>query len=256
MRFNPPPNWPPLPPDWRPAPDWQPDPSWPPPPPGWALWVDDQPRYAPTEPGPPHRSGAQKWWIIGGAVLAVVALVAGGTVVATKLSRDDAASPASTTTTPFNGLTIVPTHPPEPTDFTVWTPVGGIDATFTNNGRTARLDAHDNPTAAWAGLIQPGDPACSLRFTGRVRSAAGGYAIGLTTIANPAGPDPGPIPTPPDNDWHTIDVTITKAGEVSVDLDGQATLRRTTAPTCGRPAIRATAGATEFADVLVGQVAP
>lgn len=139
-------------------------------------------------------------------MLAVVALVAGGTVVATKLSRDNAASVPSTTTAPFNGLTIVPTHPPEPTDFNVWTPVGGIGATFTDNGRTVRLEA-GAPTA-WAGLIQPGAPACSLRFTGRVRTAAGGYAIGLTT-----------------------------------------------APTCGRPAIRATAGAMEFADVLVGQVA-
>jgi hypothetical protein len=253
MRFNPPPSWPRFSPDWRPGPDWRPDPSWPPPPPGWALWVDDQPRYAPTEPGPQHRSGARKWWITGGAVLAVVALVAGGTVVATKLSRDNAASVPSTTTAPFNGLTIVPTHPPEPTDFNVWTPVGGIGATFTDNGRTVRLEA-GAPTA-WAGLIQPGAPACSLRFTGRVRTAAGGYAIGLTTVADPADPGSGRIPTPPDNDWHTIDVTITTAGEVSVDLDGRSTLRLTTAPTCGRPAIRATAGAMEFADVLVGQVA-
>ena len=55
------------------------------------MWVDDQYGYAPTDPGPPRRSGARKWWIIGGAVLAVVALVAGGTVVATKSLRDTAA---------------------------------------------------------------------------------------------------------------------------------------------------------------------
>ena len=251
MRFNPPPNWPPFPPDWRPGPGWQPDPSWPPPPPGWALWVDDQYRYAPTEPGPPHRSGARRWWLIGGAVLAVVVLVAGGTVIATKALRDNTAS-TNGTTTPFNGLTIVPTHPPEPTDFTNWTRVGGVDATFTDNGRTVRLEA-SAPTT-WAGLSQPGDPACSLRFTGRVRTAAGGYTVGLTTAAGPAGTDSGPIPAPPGNDWHTIDVTITKAGEVSVDLDGKSAFRGTTAPGCGRPAIRISAGATEFTDVLVGQV--
>ncbi len=187
-------------------------------------------------------------------MLAVVALAAGGTVVATKSLRDDAAAP-STTPTSFNGLTIVPTHPPVPTDFTAWTRVGGIDTTFTNNGRAVRLDPHANPTTAWSGLLQPGDPACSLRFTGRVRSAAGGYAVGLATVDGPADTDSGPIPAPPDNDWHTIDVTITKAGDVSVDVDGKSALRRTTAPGCGRPAVRVSAGATEFADVLVGQVA-
>ncbi|MFL0173147.1 MULTISPECIES: hypothetical protein [Mycobacteriaceae] len=251
MRFNPPPNWPPFPPDWQPGPDWQPDPSLPPPPPGWPMWVDDQYRYAPTEPA--QRSGKRKWWIIGGAVLAVVALVAGGTVVATKLSRDNAAAP-SATPTPFNGLTIVPTHPPEPTDFDTWTRVGDVEATFTNDGRAVRLESNANPTAAWAGLLQPGDPACSLRFTGRVRTASGGYTLGLTTEAGPAETDSGPIPTPPGNDWHAIDVTITRAGEVAVDLDGKSALRRTTTPGCGRPAIRISAGATEFADVLVGRV--
>ena len=43
MRFNPPPNWPPIPPGWTPPPGWQPDPSWPPPPPGWQLWVAQPP---------------------------------------------------------------------------------------------------------------------------------------------------------------------------------------------------------------------
>lgn len=38
-RFNPPPNWPPAPPDWTPPPTWQPDPAWGPPPPGWRLWT-------------------------------------------------------------------------------------------------------------------------------------------------------------------------------------------------------------------------
>lgn len=197
--------------------------------------------------------------IVGGVVLAVVALVAGGTVAVTKLSRSNGASQGGTTTTPFNGLTIVPTHPPEPTDFNAWNRVGGIDVTFTDDGRTVRLDPRTvagSPITTWAGLIQPGDPACSLRFTGRVRGASSGYAIGLTTVSNPADTDSGPIPAPADNDWHAIDVTITKTGAVSVDLDGTSALRRMIAPGCGRPAIRVTRGATEFADVLVGQVAP
>ncbi|TDO10470.1 hypothetical protein EV580_4759 [Mycobacterium sp. BK086] len=38
-RFNPPPNWPPMPPGWTPDAEWKPDPSWPPAPPGWQFWV-------------------------------------------------------------------------------------------------------------------------------------------------------------------------------------------------------------------------
>lgn len=186
-------------------------------------------------------------------MLAVLTLVAGGTVVATKSLRDTAA-PSTVTPTTFNGLTIVPTHPPEPTDFNTWNRVGGIDATFTDNGRTVRLDPHGTPPTAWTGLIQPGDPACSLRFTGRVRGTTGGYAIGLTAINSPADADAVPIPAAPDNDWHAIDVTITKAGDVSVDLDGKSAPRSATKPGCGRPAIKILTGATEFADVLVGQV--
>ena len=37
-RFVPPPNWPSLPPGWRPPKGWEPDPRWGPPPPGWQLW--------------------------------------------------------------------------------------------------------------------------------------------------------------------------------------------------------------------------
>ena len=217
--------------------------------------MDDQYRYTPTEPAPPHRPDGRKWLIAGGVVLAVVALVAGGTVVVTKLSRSNGASQDGTTTTPFNGLTIVPTHPPEPTNFNAWNPVGGIAATFSEDGRTVRLDPAGAPATTWTGLIQPGDPACSLRFTGRVRGASSGYAIGLTTAGSPADPNSGPIPAPADNDWHAIDVTITKTGDVSVDLDGKPALRHTTAPSCGRPAIRVSRGPTEFANVLVGQVA-
>ncbi|WP_375422867.1 hypothetical protein [uncultured Friedmanniella sp.] len=39
QRFNPPPGWPPAPPDWTPPPGWAPDPSWGPVPEGWPLWV-------------------------------------------------------------------------------------------------------------------------------------------------------------------------------------------------------------------------
>jgi hypothetical protein len=37
--FNPPPGWPPLPPEWDPPLGWRPEPHWPPVPAGWRLWV-------------------------------------------------------------------------------------------------------------------------------------------------------------------------------------------------------------------------
>ena len=51
LRFNPPPGWPPVPPDFLPGVDWQPDPSWPPAPEGWQLLVED-PTTAPLETPP------------------------------------------------------------------------------------------------------------------------------------------------------------------------------------------------------------
>ncbi|SHU17478.1 Uncharacterised protein [Mycobacteroides abscessus subsp. abscessus] len=305
MRFNPPPNWPPFPADWTPGPDWQPDPSWPPAPPGWPYWVDDtaqpfrppeaddQHRYAPPELRPPHISSRRKWLIAGGAALAVILLVAGGTVAVKQFGRGGTAFQAQageTTTGPtaFIGLTFVPNHPAVPTDFTSWNRFGGIDATFSDNGHTVRLDTHDNVDTwktKWSGLTRPISPACSLRVTGRVRDVshtrgvAGGYGLGITDVAGlpgaeelrgsavqydfgqrgwrltqyPSDSDSDLIAAQLDNDWHTIDVTITSAGAVSVDLDGKQAVRATTAPSCGYATIRVWAGAAEFADMLVGQ---
>jgi hypothetical protein len=72
MRFNPPPNWPPVPPGWTPPAGWQPDPSWPPPPPGWPLWVA----------GNTSRTG-----LILGSVGAVL-LIAVGAVITVAVTRD------------------------------------------------------------------------------------------------------------------------------------------------------------------------
>lgn len=306
MRFNPPPNWPPFPADWTPGPDWQPDPSWPPAPPGWPYWVDDtaqpfrppeaddQHRYGPTEPGPPHISSGRKWLIAGGAALAVILLVAAGTVAVKQLGRGGTALQAQTgetftESTTFSGLTFVPNHPAVPTDFTGWNRFGGIDATFSDNGHSVRLDTHDNVDTwktKWSGLTRPISPACSLRVTGRVRDVShtrgvtGGYGIGIAKVAGPpaaeelkgsavqydfgqqgwrlaeypSDSDSGLIAVPLDNDWHAIDVTITSTGAVSVDLDGKHAVRATMAPGCGQPTIRVWAGAAEFADMLVGQV--
>jgi hypothetical protein len=85
MRFNPPPNWPPAPPNWTPPPGWQPDPAWPPLPPGWPLWVPDAPR---RKPG-----------LVIGALAAALFIVVGGVVaiVATTRTPDITVTPTSTT---------------------------------------------------------------------------------------------------------------------------------------------------------------
>ncbi|MBJ7466387.1 MAG: hypothetical protein JHD38_22305 [Mycolicibacterium sp.] len=74
MRFNPPPNWPPVPPGWTPPAGWQPDPSWPPPPQGWPLWV-------------PERTSGGRNGLILGAVGAVL-LVAVAAVITVAVTRD------------------------------------------------------------------------------------------------------------------------------------------------------------------------
>ena len=56
-QFNPPPNWPQPPLNWRPGPDWKPDPRWGSPPVGWQLWVDadEKPAAKAADKRPPQR---------------------------------------------------------------------------------------------------------------------------------------------------------------------------------------------------------
>lgn len=80
MRFNPPPNWPPVPPGWTPPAGWQPDPSWPPPPEGWPLWLPD------------HNSSRRTALLLGSVV--AVLLIAAAAVVTVAATRDDQPSAA------------------------------------------------------------------------------------------------------------------------------------------------------------------
>lgn len=100
MRFNPPPNWPPVPPGWAPDSNWSPDPSWPPPPPGWQFWVDDAAGYPPGYPPayppypppwppmqpPPGRGSAKLLWIGLVAVLVVAAVGLGVVMLGDRLT--------------------------------------------------------------------------------------------------------------------------------------------------------------------------
>jgi hypothetical protein len=80
MRFNPPPNWPALPPRWTPPPGWQPDPGWPPAPPGWSLWLaEDTPAgAAPIRPALQrgwHWFGSRPGWVKALLVLLAIGLL-------------------------------------------------------------------------------------------------------------------------------------------------------------------------------------
>lgn len=68
MKFNPPPNWPPLPKDFTPPPGWRPDPRWGEPPVGWPLWLED-----PSAPS----SNSAAWATAGALILAAIGLVVG-----------------------------------------------------------------------------------------------------------------------------------------------------------------------------------
>lgn len=93
MRFNPPPNWPPVPPGWTPPAGWQPDPSWPPPPAGWPLWV------------PAGKSGRRTGLILGS--VAAVLLIGVAAVITVSVTRDGssvAPTAGPTTTTAAEAL--------------------------------------------------------------------------------------------------------------------------------------------------------
>ena len=106
MRFNPPPNWPPVPPGWVPDRNWVPDPTWPPPPPGWQLWLDDgsvaefppdypppYPPYPAQWPGQPGGRPRRLWWIAL-AALAVVAVLGVALLVRFGGSQHTSAKPS------------------------------------------------------------------------------------------------------------------------------------------------------------------
>jgi len=69
-RFNPPPGWPPAPPNWLPGPDWPPDPAWPTPPPGWPLVIEENLRDKLT------RSDVHPWRLLAAGTLLAAACFA------------------------------------------------------------------------------------------------------------------------------------------------------------------------------------
>lgn len=81
-RFNPPPEWPTMPPGWVPPPGWTPDPAWPPAPQGWNFWVEDG--------QPPPRGSGGRWLIVLIGGLVVLGLIAGAVTFVGSVSRQSA----------------------------------------------------------------------------------------------------------------------------------------------------------------------
>ncbi|MET9326160.1 hypothetical protein [Tsukamurella sp. NPDC003166] len=105
MRFNPPPNWPPVPAGWEPAPGWQPDPEWPPVPQDWPLWIDDHLSHPASSP----RSRLRAVSIVAVVVVVMAAAVAWFAVRAT--SPDTGDHPAVRGTMTLTGTVPVELNP-------------------------------------------------------------------------------------------------------------------------------------------------
>jgi hypothetical protein len=104
LRWVAPPNWPPMPPGFQPAPGWEPDPSWPAPPPGWQFW---QPVFEDAPLFPQKSSDRGKWAI---AVIAVV----GGLIAIGALQSASNASKTLDTSAIHDPLTDSRTAPSYP----------------------------------------------------------------------------------------------------------------------------------------------
>lgn len=102
-RFNPPPEWPPVPDGWEPTEGWGgPDPSWPPAPPYWSWWLEDSGNPAPTSlvpgAGPAAPVRASRWSVlrpaligagVGALILTVVVAVFGDEMSGTSVRVRD-----------------------------------------------------------------------------------------------------------------------------------------------------------------------
>lgn len=166
-------------------------------------------------------------------------------------------------------------------DFSSWSSFGGVDAQFTDNGRTAFLNTHDTTDTwhtKWSGLIQEGEPLCAFRLTGRVRDAShtvgvpGGLGIGTAELGSgdpaeasltgsaiqfdfgqngyrlavyPSDNDNGLVPAALDNQWHDIDLTVDDKASTLL-VDGRLAAKALSPGQCGHPVIRVWAGAAEF----------
>lgn len=114
LRFNPPPNWPPLPTGWTPPPGWRPEPAWGPAPYGWPLWVSPT---VPVDP-PAHRRRHE-------AVLAaVLVMLVSGLVMGLSATR----APAGAGARPVAERAVPAQEPVRPTAAARARPAGGTAA--------------------------------------------------------------------------------------------------------------------------------
>ncbi|SBS75495.1 hypothetical protein MHPYR_230065 [uncultured Mycobacterium sp.] len=285
MTFNPPPSWP-VSAAFSPTPDWEPDPAWPPAPPGWTFWVDEPHGAESAESRRPHRISR---WALGLLIAIPIISVAVGIVVVNSWRSPTKQIVLTPVTLPYSPVpatspSFIPDWPrPQDTyvHFASWAGFGGVDAQFTDSGRTVFLDTHDTTDTwrtKWSGLIQTGPPLCGFRLTGRVRDAShtvgvpGGFGIGMGELGPgdpasadltgsaiqfdfgqngyrlaiyPSDDDNGLAPAALDNHWHDIDLTV-DAEESTLLVDGRQVAKTTSPGHCGHPVIRVWAGAAEF----------
>lgn len=266
---------------WQPDASWQPPDDWPAAPPGWQFWTE--------EPNPHSEpSTRQRAWrrpnVLGFIVVGIVSC----TVVTYMVALAYRSPELNIQTLPEsavmgNGGGVVPDWPmpgSNRVDFNSWNQFGGIDAQFSDEGRSVLLDTHDTTDTwrtKWSGLIDVGPPMCAMRFSGRVRDIShdtgvpGGFAIGLgklspesaelsgsavqfdfgqqgyRTALYPSDTDVGLDSASLDHRWHDVEVTINETSH-TLTVDGRTVARSDASGTCGQPVLRVWAGAAEFSD--------
>lgn len=120
----------------------------------------------------------------------LVFVIGGALLAATRF--DDEPDHSSPTGTPSPSASEQSHHPDSTVAFAGWSPFGGVDAQFSEDRRSVRLDTHDTVatwTTKWSGIIADADSQCSMRLTGQVKDAnhqfgnQGGFAVGLGTLS-------------------------------------------------------------------------
>jgi hypothetical protein len=298
-KFNPPPQWP-IPNGWTPSADWVPDPSWPPAPPGWQFWVSDEPRdealaYAER---PQEVPSGRPWWkptkgVVFGSVAFAVVVTLGFVVLLgisplAGINTQPEIKPLPPTDNGSSGPTVRPDwgHTPLYINFAAWNGFGDVEATFSNDNESVRLDTHDTTDTwrtKWSGLISPMTTGCAMRIVGRVRDIShivgvpGGFGIGIGTLGSgnrddaelagmafqfdfgqrgyrsavyPSDSDTGLVAATLDHEWHQVDVVFNKDSR-TLSVDGRTVATTPVRNQCGQPFIRVWAGAAEFADFTV-----
>lgn len=246
-----------------PTADWSPDPEWPQAPPGWRFWIEDE---------VPRRR--RDLWRTAGATAGVAVLTAGAAFAGMGLLDRRIEIRTLPSTVDISTATVAVPAPRWPSpmdlyaDLDTWTRFGGGTAEFAAENHQVRLSA-DGGGNAPVGLVEPGEPRCTLRLSGRVRQIApGGFTIGLASydggtllgtglradfgtqayrvVEYPGDTESTATSGEFDDEWHDVEVVIGPQLH-SLTVDGVTVITTASTGRCGLATLAVWSGTTEFA---------